>query len=516
MDKCIEQIVCINKELFNKLRLLTSNSSDLPLDENSKDYLVSKSIFDKLIYEFNKLFKKQESETILPIKGASLEKYNELKNKYDSIVYGKIRNDFDKLGSTKIDEEKLLELKIEIYEETNKLKQIPTYIKQIEKELKEIKDNNLSVNINSYIIRFNKLINDGGLFEEYVSFKEELDLIIRKTYVDNINSDIKDDKNIYLVSNEGKIKILSSDNIDEFTYGFIYNPKSIKSVTCKYNNVFVSFNNVDYDSYSIELNGDDPIATYAVTFGEMDINPNYVKAQNLYSIKGLPFIELDKTRFLKRENVEIKGLIDNLLSDKGTPVKDKDDSYYNLYLPFFAEYQNMKHDNSTDKGKIINLFDFYFDAIMSQKFLDLSFLLNGRYSSQTIKAIIDNNIYYDFSIFRSSSTNKTKLKRFVNHFYDYKDNRLLNEAFPGICDILEELIDSSENRYEEIVKIINSESCHDSWLISNYIRPKHKAKKPVFKQIDNSERRLINEREQLLQLKQLLSLLKSKDEPVRK
>ena len=516
MDKYIEQIVCINKDLFNKLRLLTSNSSDLPLDENNKDYLVSKSIYDKLLNTFNSLLKKLESETILPVKGASLDRYNKLKNKYNSIIYGKIRNDFDKLGSTKIDEEKLLELKIELYEEINKIKQVPTYIKQIEKELKEIKDNNLSININSYYIRFSKLINNGGLLEEYISFKEELDLIIRKTYIDNINSSVKDDKNIYLVSNEGKIKILLPNNIDDFTYGFVYSPKSIKAVKCKGNNAFVSFNNIDYNSYSIELNDDDPIATYAVTYGEMDINPNYVKAQNLYSVKGIPFIELDKTKFIEKGKIDIKGLIDNLLSDKGIPVKDKDEDYYELYLPFFIEYQNMKHDGSVDKGKVINLFDFYFDAITSQRFLDLSLLLNGRYSPQNIKLIINNNIYYDFSIFRNTKTNKTKLKQFVKHFSDYKDNKLLNEAFPGICDILEELTNASVDKYEDVVRIINDESCHDSWLLYNCISPKHNNKKPVFKQVDSSERRLINEREQLLQLKQLLTLLKSMDEPVRK
>ena len=126
----------------------------------------------------------------------------------------------------------------------------------------------------------------------------------------------------------------------------------------------------------------------------MDINPNYVKAQNLYSVKGLPFIELDKTKFIEKEKIDIKGLIDNLLFDKGIPVKDKDENYYELYFPFFIEYQNMKHDGSLDKGKAINLFDFYFDAITSQRFLDLSLLLNGRYSPQNIKLIINNNIYY--------------------------------------------------------------------------------------------------------------------------
>ena len=153
---------------------------------------------------------------------------------------------------------------------------------------------------------------------------------------------------------------------------------------------------------------------------------------------------------------------------------------------------------------------------MSQRFLDLSLLLNGRYSPQNIKLIINNNIYYDFSIFRNTKTNKTKLKQFVKHFSDYKDNKLLNEAFPGICDILEELTNASVDKYEDVVRIINDESCHDSWLLYNCISPKHSNKKPVFKQVDSSERRLINEREQLLQLKQLLTLLKSMDEPVRK
>ena len=163
MGKSVETIVCINKDLFNKLLLITNNTSDLCLDENETEYLIEKSIYDDVVINFNKRFKEIERELPLNTKGVSLSRYNELNDKYKEVEYNHIRNGFNKIKDKKINEEEQLSLKVEIFEEIKDLKQIPDLINRIKLELQEIKQNHLSDNIGSYITRYNTLLRDGGL-----------------------------------------------------------------------------------------------------------------------------------------------------------------------------------------------------------------------------------------------------------------------------------------------------------------------------------------------------------------
>lgn len=469
MGNSIDSIICINKDLFNKLLLITKNSSDIYVDENNGNYFVEESIVKKVVKDFNTIFK--DIEHIIPknTKGVSFNVYNELTDKYNELKFNAIRNNFNKIKTDKINFEDDLKFKLDIYEEAINMSKIPSYIESIKKELKEIKDNGLSENINSYLIRFNSLLSDGGILREYMSLKGELDLIIKKTYTDNIVSDINDNKKIYLVKSNNEFKILDYGNINNFSYGYIYSANSINDVTEKNSHAFVTFYNYSDNTCKININDDEPIAYFAVTYGEKEINNNYKNAQSICGEKNLPFIELDQTEF-NPNDFNKKELIDNLLVDKGIEISDKNESFYNLFTPFYIEFKNLKLSGNYTQGNIINLFDYYFDVIFSQKYLDLNILLSSACNFEKIKDILSYNKFYDFNIFRSGRVNDIDISNFYNHFYDYKSNRILNMVYPGLEQILIMLDTSNQYDKSQITKIISDAPCRDSWLIYKLVQ----------------------------------------------
>ena len=479
MGKSLDSIICISKNIFDKILMITNNSSDLCIDDSNDKYLIESSIYNNVIKDFEKILKEKERELKQDIKGVDYSKYNSLKEEYETIKYKIIRDKFNKANSKKNSEEDLLELSIKIYEEVNSIMKIPYYIQTIKEELKEIKDNDLSSNIESYIVKYKQFINDGASLEDYINLKKELDLIIKKTYTSKVNSTLLDGKEIYLVKDSNEIKILDTADLNGFTYGYIYSSDSIKCVKNKDNPSFVSFNSVDYESYNIELDEDNPIAIYAVTYGEGNINPNYNAATNLVNSKNLPFIEFDKTLKMKPTNYSYRELINNLLIDKGLHElvnKDMGDEFYSKFNTFFDEFRKLKLSQYSE-GNVINLFEFYFNIIFSQRYLDLDNALNITYSVEQIKEIFERNVYYDFNIFRNIKVSKRIIKTFMDKFYNYRYNKRLNDVYHGIDIILDELHNATEERLEEIISIINSSPCRDSWLIANNIKPIHKVAK---------------------------------------
>lgn len=477
MAKNIDKIICVNKDLFNKARLITKNTADLTLDETKDKYLIEESDFKKVFDQLYKTLRDKQIHTSLNVSGADLSRYNELSSRCDEIKYNKIRNNFDDIKSKDIDLEELLGLYVDLYEEIENISKIKLIIEQIKSELNEIRFNNLSDNINSYVIRFNSLIRDGALLEDYLRLRKELDLIIKKTYEEALTSTLSDDKKVYIVECNGKTSIMNKSNINMFSYGYIYSPSSIEKVTNKSNKGFVSFDNYNMDTDTITLNDEKPIAVFAVTYGEHEINPNYIKAINLNAPSGVPFKEIDITLY-PTFNEDYSKLINNLLIDKGLDVGEKDKDYYDKFGVFTKEFQKLKIKDYYS-SQVINIFDFYFNAIFSQRYLEVSNLLDQRLEIRDIKAVLECNIYYDCNIFRSGDCTKTKIKEFISKFYEYRYNELLNKAYPGISIILDALGNASDEKIEEIKKLINSSSCHDSWLISQKIKSMNKKQPQV-------------------------------------
>ena len=516
MVKSIDNIICINKNIFNKILLLTNNTSDLCLDENDDSYLISKTVFDKTVDRFNKLLMEKQHESFKNIKGASLSRYNELNDEYERIKYNYIRNNFNKVKNSKINTESLLDISIKIYEEIENIKKVPLYINDIRKELKEIQNNESKSIINSYMIRFKRLLNDGGLIEYYINLKAELDSALRKEYINEINSFFGDNKSMYLVKNEGQVKILDVSNLNGFTYGLIYSSESIKKVTNKNSDSFISFYNCNFESCNIELNDDKPIGIYCVTYGEHSINPNYKAAKNIFVQKNTPFVEFDKTLLMSRSDYSINELINNLLVDSNLDVvanSNKEQSYYDLYEPFFEQFKNLKFGDYNE-SQIINIFDAHRHYINDQRYLDLDNLLSKSLDDSEIINILNINIYFDFNIFRKGNINRTKLKLFHDTFYDKKDDERLNRIYPGIDVILNEIHEASCNRIDEIIEIINKAPCKDSWLIKNLIKPIHIVKKNQTNNIQSTESTFVSSGNEKTIYKEFVDFLKSADEDI--
>ena len=386
--------------------------------------------------------------------------------------------------------------------EIDGIKRLPDLIENIKKEIKEIKKNNLSENINAISVRFYNLYKNGGSLEEYENIKKEVDTIIKKSYFDAINNHPYDNKGIFLVKENNVVSILTSENMDKFKYGLIYSPASIKCVRNLNDNSFISFYSLKDNPYDIELNDEEPIGIYAVTYGEGLISPNYENAKCTYKQVGIPFIEIDKTKYIDRSELSIKELIDNLLDDKGIPVNNKFDYFYN-------KFKSLKAGNY-DEGRIINLFDFCHNIIFSQRWLDPNYLLSSDNSVETIKEAFDHNIYLDFNIFRNNRIDIDQLDTFERIFYSKKSDHRLNMVYAGIEEILNEIHNASSERKQEIVNIINSSPCSDSYLIKQLILPKNNQKETKninsYKQVnmvrvDNNDDKVNS----------LLSLLKSND-----
>lgn len=510
MEKNIDKLICVNIDLFNRVLMCCKITSDQDLnpDYSKNLYLIENSKYEKIINKFKRLLKFDEDKSFMNVKGADLSRYNDLKDDYLSVSVINEVNKKNKIKRNKsINEEKQIELGIKVLDEIEKIKKIPETISRIKKEIKEVKDYDLSPNINSLELKFLTLYNNGSYLEDYEYVLKELDSIIKKTYQNKINRDVNDDKNIYLVKNEKDLKILDSANMDNFSYGFIYGADSIKRVYDKNNDAFVSFDNLDKDSAVIEIYDEKPIGIYAVTYGEKSLNPNYNNAQNLSIRRSLPFIELDKT--LLMDNVSTNELIDNMLDQKGVKISNKDEEFYKQFDLFINDFMNIKLEKY-DESNIINLFEIYFQMIYSQRYLNLdSTLDNPDTNPQRLKDIFEHNIYYDFNIFKDIKVNKSILSKFRDTFIKYASDYNLNSVYPGVNVVLTELYHADDERMNEIVNIINNSSKRDSWLIANLINPRHKPRKVEYEIPKvNPIKKITDERKRYLAL---CEFLKSKD-----
>lgn len=509
MSKALDNVLCIDKNILNKALLIIGDNSDRFLDDNGSKYLIDESQLNEISKKLERIieFKKRTVPQDLSYMDSSL--YKELNDKYVEMLYGPIRDKAINFESEKINKEEELRIGIRINDLIDGIKKLPELIEIIKNEIREIKKNNLSENINTICINFNKLYRNGGSLEEYLNVKKELDLIIKKSYIDSINNHPYDNKGIFLVKEDNDVKILSSENMNEFKCGLIYSPASIKCVRNKNDNSFISFYSMNENPYKIELNDDKPIGIYAITYGEGSISQNYKKAKYTYSQVGIPFIEIDKTKYIDQSELNIKELIDDLLNDKGIPVKNKDEDFYSKFQFFYDKFKILK-TSEYDEGRIINLFDFCHNIIFSQRWLDPNYLLSSDNSVEAIKEAFDHNIYLDFNIFRNERIGIDQLDTFERIFYSKKDDRRLNMVYAGIDKILEEIHNASRERKQEIVNIINSAPCRDSYLIKQLIITKnnqkeikdtHNNKSVNFVRTDNYDDRVNS----------LLSLLKSSD-----
>lgn len=474
MGKNIDSIICIDKGIFNRALQITQTNSDILLDEKGKFYLIEQSIVDSIIEKLKVKIRFDEMD-LSKYKDINLTRYEKLKEKYLSYSLANKRTD-DKDKKIEIESEKLLSLMVDVYNEIDNIKQIPLYKEMIEKELNDIEKLELSENIKSYKVRFKNLVKDDATLDEYINLKIELDLIIKKTYEKNINSTVTDNKNIYLVKSNGKVSILTNENVNNFDFGYIYSACSIKNVYDNKTKNYVPFDNYDEETCTITINEDMPIGVYYVTYGEKSINPNYVKAVNLCGNGHISVFELDKTRMSCLDKINYAGLIDILIDNKGVNITKKDESFYNGFKVFIDNFEKLKNGEYSESN-IITLFENHFNRVTSPKFLDINTLLENRLNKEDLLEIFECNIYFDFNIFRYKETSQIKIEdiekildEFDKKLYEYRSNRMLNMVYPGIETILNRLHKSSENR-KQFAAYWKKLVCFDSYFIANDFKP---------------------------------------------
>ena len=406
--------------------------------------------------------------------------YSDLDKLIDSYMekcYEPIREKYHHLSDDiDIKGEDLFSDTLNIAKEIINIKKIPSIYKDIEKLLSEIKTNNLSYSVNTYIETLNKYKTDGATYEEYNKLKKELESVIKKTYFKNISSVISGDLNTNLLVSDGSfIKVLNKDNVESFKYGYIYSPKDILSVTNKKEDSFISFNRINLDSSTIKLvDNAKPIGVYSISMGEKEFSSNYENAKKLLSKLSEGYdLEIDLTKVLPISKIDKykKDLIDRLIFDKGVEIKNKDEVFYKRFDIFFNRFIELKK-SSYDKGNVINLFDFYYNVIYSQKYIDLEYTLN-KCSCDEVKDILENSIYFEYNIFKNKELTNNDFSLFTSKFKLYKNNSILNNVYPGFNLIVDYLLKVKDDKFDEIRDYLNSLAIKDSWLISQHFSPIH-------------------------------------------
>ena len=404
-------------------------------------------------------------------------KLDELIDKYMEKCYEPIREKYHHLDDgIDIKSEDMFIDALVIAREIINIKKIPSMYKDIENLLNEIKSNNLSYSINTYIETFNSYKNDGATYDEYNKLKKELESIIKKTYFKNITSILSSElSGNLLVSDNDKIKILNKDNVEFFNYGFIYSPKDILTVTTKKSNIFIPFSGAIIDSLVIKLSDDaKPIGVYSVSMGEKELSSNYENSKKLQSKLSEGYnLEIDLTKVLPSSKIDKykRELIDRLIYDKGVEITNKDDEFYKRFDIFFNRFIDLKK-SSYDKGNVINLFDFYYNVIFSQKYINLDYTLD-KCSCDEIKDVLENNIYFEYNIFRNKELTNNDISIFTSKFKLYKNNNILNNVYPGLNLIMDYLLKIEDDKFDEVRDYLNSLTIKDCWLISQYLNPIH-------------------------------------------
>ena len=267
--------------------------------------------------------------------GINCDSLDELVSEGYDKSFTRVRNNFHYLNGENASNEELFDITLKIAKEILNIKRIPVIKKEIKQLIHIVESNNLSYSLETIKAGLRELKNKGGDYEQYLNIKKLLESIIRKTYFKNLSNVVSDEfSGTYLIKEDNDVYLLNKNNAYMFSYGLIYSPTSIKSATNEDESIMVPFNELNKDSYKIELKEEDkPIGVYAVTIGEKDLNENYVRAQALVKRLNInSFLNVDLTKFMEGEDLEVlkNDFIRRMLisSNRIAPDQEIKKSYY--------------------------------------------------------------------------------------------------------------------------------------------------------------------------------------------
>lgn len=472
----------ISKKVINSALINTSYEKLELKSYDDNNYLLSTKEIEKLKNKLSQQIRLFDLEKVKRNKKIDSTRLISLLEKYEQYNYKYIQNKYDK-NKRGINLEDVLDAQNNVFEEYNKINKIPNLINSVDKLINEISNDSSKGNLSLKDL-FNDLKKDGGFFEDYQNIENNVLRKIKYEYIHNITKlmDINPNNELYLIvkDEENGTKLMSKENLKDFSYGYIYAPEDI---ICAKNNKdkeeFISFNNLDKKKNIVEINDKSPIGIYAITLGEKNLSENYknaVELKNNYPL--IPLLEFDLSKYLKDENLlDIKeNFINKMLDDKGIVLSNIDSK--NNFSYFFKLYDELKNGRYTEE-RIINLFDYTFNIIYSQTNMDLTMVLDKYKTVEDVKEILENNVYFKGNIFRNRNQKEFKkltkedLRMFYDVFEKVRNNEIINIIYPGLSVIINYLDEINTIDLLDLVKLINNSKTVDSWYISQNIKPTH-------------------------------------------
>lgn len=482
--------ILINKNVIERmLKYVDSSSCKLEVVDINTISL-TKQEFTRIRNIFGMTISKDLIKSVSSIKYADIDKLNQLFDTYISIKYNDIRNKFNQEKGISYTEEEIIELGLKVLDKVDDIKKIPKIINDIDDRILEINKSDIPSSIKDIEKEYESLKLKGSSLQEYKTIKTFLDIILRKTYLNNItklsSNDINNKEDIYLVvSEDNKEYLLTKENVDMFSYGLILDPENI---ICAHDetdkkNKFLSFKNIDKKSNEVIIEEKRPSAIYAVTIGERALNNNYKEAIKLLEkYPNIPLIEIDLTKYLSSENMKeyIEQFIDEMLEEKNVNFENKDERFYEKFDDFYNDFCLLKA-KAFNENNIINLFEHSYNLLFDSKYNNLDNVFTNFLMEDEIKTILKKHKDHEAFIFRYKLITYDMLRRFYEKYYDYRSDQIFNRLYPGIFEILSYIQNSAKERLHEIVELYNNSKEKDSWYISNIIDPKHKINKAELK-----------------------------------
>lgn len=482
--------ILINKSIIERmLKYVDTSLCNFEVVDNNTLSL-SKQEFNRIRNIFGMTISKDLIKSVSNIKQADIDELNKLFDTYISIKYNDIRNKFNQEKGISYTEEEIIELGLKVLDKVDDIKKVPKIINEIDERIIEINKSNIPSSIKDIEKEYESLKLKGSELKEYETIKTFLDIILRKTYINNItklsSNDINNKDDIYLVvSEDDKEYLLTRENVDMFSYGLILNPENIicaHDATDK-KTKFSSFKNIDKKNNKVIIEEKKPSAIYAVTIGERSLNKNYREAVSLLEkYPSIPLIEIDLTKYLSSENMReyIDMFIDEMLEQKNVNFENKDEKFYEKFDDFYNDFCLLKA-KAFNESNIINLFEHSYNLLFDAKYNNLDNVFTNSLMEDEIKTILKKHKDHDAFIFRYKLITYDMLRRFYEKYYDYRSNPIFNRLYPGIFELLSYIQNSTKEQLHSIVETYNNSKEKDSWYICNIIDPKHKINKAELK-----------------------------------
>ena len=204
------------------------------------------------------------------------------------------------------------------------------------------------------------------------------------------------------------------------------------------------------------IEGFNPIGIFCFTAGEKTLSINYQSALKLQEqFPHLPIIEIDLTLYKELDELEKakERLIFEVEKSLNPRTQTRDKYYYDLYNLFWEKYLEMKKNKEYKEEDIVNLYQLN-DYLISLR-LDIKELFSTKYDIKEIRFSLLNNPIFGLNRIFYGAFNSFDLERLYNELIEFIHDPRLEEAVPGMRELLKLL--TITNLTEEQVRVIRNQ-----------------------------------------------------------